>query len=401
MKRQLSYSLLLAMLLVIACNKKETETHGAFTCPMHPTVQSASPGLCPVCHMDLVAVSGLASNLPLGEEARLLEPVDRSIRSWASTVRPLTGRKSAPIETQATVALAEQMVVSVSSRVQGRLEKVFARIPNERIRKGETLATLYSPELVEAQAQHLLQNSSASRRVLEQLGFTEELFHKLETSRSPMRNVPIISPINGFLQSWSQTSSAANASSDADGMADGETTSPAGNQPAPGTAVSAGQELFRIFPANAISFEIQVPANSIPYLAAGDSILIEPEGKEKFRTVLQQFNKTEVITTFVSVRANAANAGLPIGTRVRAIIYPRPTEGIWVPSSSVVHLGERKIVFIRDGDFFRPRTVETGLQSGQMIQIISGITSADEVARQAGTLVDSDALLTNIEHDEK
>lgn len=66
---QLRYSLLALVLIVlvsavlvgglVGCNKQAAPgatgaTAAAYTCPMHPEVQSPTPGQCPKCHMNLV-----------------------------------------------------------------------------------------------------------------------------------------------------------------------------------------------------------------------------------------------------------------------------------------------------------------------------------------------------------
>ncbi|HTY38702.1 MAG TPA: heavy metal-binding domain-containing protein, partial [Bacteroidota bacterium] len=66
MKTFAAFTLLVSLLIAWpgCSSKKAGNTSGEtatgneyYTCPMHPSVRSDKPGICPICHMTLVKVS--------------------------------------------------------------------------------------------------------------------------------------------------------------------------------------------------------------------------------------------------------------------------------------------------------------------------------------------------------
>ena len=60
MKQILISTILFSILIVSGCkngHENHQETSGSYyTCPMHPSVVSSTPGSCPVCNMSLIKV---------------------------------------------------------------------------------------------------------------------------------------------------------------------------------------------------------------------------------------------------------------------------------------------------------------------------------------------------------
>ena len=74
-------------------------------------------------------------------------------------------------------------------------------------------------------------------------------------------------------------------------------------------------------------------------------------------------------------------------------------EYLVVPSSSVLSLGNRKFVWLKKekaekgNKFLQAKEITVGLETDGYIQIISGITAKDEIAKDAGYLLDSESLI--------
>jgi Cu(I)/Ag(I) efflux system membrane fusion protein len=69
-------------------------------------------------------------------------------------------------------------------------------------------------------------------------------------------------------------------------------------------------------------------------------------------------------------------------------------EGIALPEDAVIFGGVTNYVFIaKGGGHFEPRIVETGLQTGGRVQILSGVEEGDEVVSSASFLLDSESKL--------
>jgi Cu(I)/Ag(I) efflux system membrane fusion protein len=122
-----------------------------WTCSMHPNVRLPQPGQCPICFMDLIPLepargSGLGPrDLAMSAAAAALaeirtEPVQRM---FVTKQLRLVGK----------IAYDETRIRSITARVPGRLEKLHVDQTGSRVRRGQKLAAIYSPELYAAQAE--------------------------------------------------------------------------------------------------------------------------------------------------------------------------------------------------------------------------------------------------------
>ena len=156
-----------------------------YTCTMHPSVHSKTPGKCPICSMDLVPVlkkvandTGTKDNSGKGTPGAMTDNGSMgSTGSMGSMSMPSAnqspgdkpGEFSVPVERQqqigVTYASAERRPIQLSIRSVGMLEpdqaKIFeyvARVdgyiqdlkvtsPGEQVNAGEPLVTIYSPDL--------------------------------------------------------------------------------------------------------------------------------------------------------------------------------------------------------------------------------------------------------------
>jgi len=123
-----------------------------WTCSMHPQIiLPSNDQKCPICFMDLIpldegSISGSAAGeLTLSDHAAALadvatEPVQR--RFIPRHLR-LVGK----------VSQDETRTRTVTARVAGRLDKLYVDATGQRVRTGDPVADIYSPELYSAQAE--------------------------------------------------------------------------------------------------------------------------------------------------------------------------------------------------------------------------------------------------------
>jgi multidrug efflux pump subunit AcrA (membrane-fusion protein) len=167
--------------------------------------------------------------------------------------------------------------------------------------------------------------------------------------------------------------------------------------PREGSYVSAGQVLFKIVNASATWIEFQLSSTDAEYIKKGDEIVLAVENEsEKVRVdFVEPFS--EQSNDFVTIRSYTRNSKLLIGQLIKGAITVNNKSSLWLPKAAVLDLGIDQIVFIKEKDQFRPIKVKSGLRGEDLIQIISGITSGDEVAIDAHYLVDSEGFvkLTN------
>ncbi|HEV8511956.1 MAG TPA: efflux RND transporter periplasmic adaptor subunit, partial [Cyclobacteriaceae bacterium] len=145
--------LFLVLLIAFGCSQNKKHEHAEqYTCPMHPTVIKDTPGSCPVCGMDLVMKGKQNDDVKVGDDlSYLLKPVNSSVISTIKTVTPV--KKSINIKAKANgvITYDTKAMSTISSRISGRVEKLFVKYNFQPVKKGQKILEIYSPELLTAQ----------------------------------------------------------------------------------------------------------------------------------------------------------------------------------------------------------------------------------------------------------
>ena len=117
-----------------------------WTCVMHPTVKMPEPGSCPVCKMDLIPVYE-GSGLELTERQKALIPVRTESVAFRKVARE--------IRTVGVLDYNETRMAYASTRISGWIENLHVDFTGIKVREGDELLSIYSPELVVAQEEYL------------------------------------------------------------------------------------------------------------------------------------------------------------------------------------------------------------------------------------------------------
>ncbi len=122
-----------------------------WTCSMHPQIRMEEPGDCPICGMDLIPLQTTGSGdatidpnaIQLSAEAAALANVQTTVVSRQNPVKK--------VQLYGTIQVDERLSQSQTSHVSGRIEKLFITFTGESVRRGQPIASIYSPELLSAQ----------------------------------------------------------------------------------------------------------------------------------------------------------------------------------------------------------------------------------------------------------
>lgn len=148
------------------------ETHAAasdteYFCPMHPTVIQAEPGSCPICGMPLSKrKKGETEALPAGVLSRVSLAPYRVAQAGVQTSEVGYAPLAETVTAVGSVEVDERQLKRISSKTKGmsRVEKLFVNFTGTRVKAGEPLAELYSPELYQAIQELLLAQRSGRDR---------------------------------------------------------------------------------------------------------------------------------------------------------------------------------------------------------------------------------------------
>lgn len=409
----MKYSFLIVLFLFVSACKNEKSGHDMedmnhenqpvkkqYTCPMHPEIIRDSPGQCPICNMDLVERGQHDQPVQIDNYEFLLKPTNSNVISQINTISPEW--KELPLEIQATGKITydtrEQTVIS--SRVSGRIEKLYVKYRFQPVVKGQKLMELYSKELVNEQENflYLMQNDpdntslikTAENRLL-LLGFTAEQLNQLKKTKKSIQNITIYSPATGHLHITTAAGPIAK-------MNEMQTSDSEEHFIREGMYVEKGQGLFTLYNTIRIWAVLNIFSDNIDKIKTGQKVrLIVGNNPFTGQNLKINFIEPEITPgqSTISARVYITNPDnkIKIGSNVSATIESGRIRGYFIPSGSLIHLGDKSVVLIREKNLFRTHIVEPGYKLGDLIEIISGLSEKDKIAENAQLLIDSESFI--------
>lgn len=411
----------------------------AYTCPMHPQIVQDKPGSCPICGMDLVKKgnSGGDSLAVNAELKALLQPTNSVVVANIATVHPERRSESVTVEANGIVTYDTRRLYTIPARFGGRVEKLYVRFNYQPIRKGQKLLELYSPDIVAAQREllYLLDADAdnapliaAAKQKLRLLGVTDGQITDLVRTHKPSYSLAVFSPYDGYVVEENAATPAAPTpvsggmtGGGQTGMGGGGMTSPGADeitfaQPSPSTGagggtiggslllregqyVQTGQTLFRVANASLLWAEFRLYARDAVGIKPGDALTIsfdQTGGPSRPARVSFVVPFVENGNPFVTIRAYLSGSNsVRVGQLARAQINRKATEGLWVPATAVLDLGNEQVVFVQGEtkNTYRPVRVQAGVRSGDSVAIRSGLTEEQIVAQNAQFLIDSESFV--------
>jgi Cu(I)/Ag(I) efflux system membrane fusion protein len=386
-----------------------------YVCPMHAQIVRDKPGKCPICGMVLVKKEAQAetssgerkilyyrhphnpqitSDKPMkgemgmdyvaiyddgGAAAVKISPeVVQNMGVRTSVVK----REKLPrrIDTVGYVDHDETRLSHIHMRTDGWIEKLYVKAVGERVKKGAVLFELYSPTLVNAQEEYLqaLRAGSkslvrASRERLMALGISSSQVKRLQSKRIVQQRIKVYAPQDGVVSMLKvREGMFIKPATDVMSLAD----------------LSSVWILAEVFEQQADWVKVTQPAEvQLSYLPGkvwkGKVEYVYPSLDPKTRTLkvrLRFDNFDEVLKP--NMYANVTIFG---GAKKDILIIPR---------ESLIRTGKNTRVILNSGDGrFQPRDVVIGMESGEWLEVQSGLQEGDKVVTSGQFLIDSEASL--------
>ena len=416
---------LFSLLFLMSCNKGDDHAGhtDVYTCPMHPTVVSDKPGTCPVCGMDLVRKARPDEEIEITDElSRLMKSPNEVVVSAIKTIKPEFKSVAISVDAVGIVTYDTRNIYTIPARVGGRIEKMYLKYEFEVVRKGQKIAEIYSPELITAQREllYLLKNDSdnqmlieSATRKLQLLGLSTSQINDLTNRKETSSVFAVYSPYDGYVitndlapsvsQSMTQPSSAGGEmggmKASSSGAASASNVANSNTQPSflvrEGNYVSTGQTLLKVVNTNALRIELDLVGAQTGMVKRGDKLELDLGNDSKVQAsvdfVQPFFNEGQ---NFLKIRVYIHKGNnLHIGQLVQAQIDMKSKESLWIPKTALLDLGTDKIVFIKDLDIVKPKTITTGTKTDDLVEVTSGLASSDEIAFNAQYLVDSESFI--------
>ena len=136
-----------------------------YFCPMHPFVVRDHTGKCPICGMDLVQrKKGVPTEMPEGTLARVQVSPERVMQAGVQ-IEPVSYRLlTRTIRSYGAIELDETRVARIIARFPGRIEQLMVNAVGLEVKKGEPLASIYSPKFLSA-GEEYIQSLSSQKRI--------------------------------------------------------------------------------------------------------------------------------------------------------------------------------------------------------------------------------------------
>ncbi len=307
------------------------------------------------------------------------------------------------IDALGNIAYDTRQIGSISSRVAGRIEKLYVRYRFQKISKGQHIMDMYSPEMMTAQQNllFLIKNDPANTTFIQAakdklllLGMSNEQLQEVIRTNNPSFTIAVYSNYSGHIHE-SALSSTMNTSTP--GMKDIALTTEELSLKE-GMYVQKGQSVFVVYNPDQAWALLNIYADNQALVQKGDTVRVIPEtapGKDFSASIdfIEPFYRKDSKTLTARVYFNNSELKIPIGSQVKATIYGNSKDAYWLPKGSVLSMGMDKVVFLKTGNGFKAHNVNTGILNKDQIQIINGLSPSDSVAVNAQYLMDSESFI--------
>jgi len=363
------------------------EKESVWTCSMHPQIKQNKPGDCPICGMELIPLqnNNLISDaidpnaIQMTESAMKLAEVQTYIVSKGSAEKS--------VRLLGKVKPDERHIASLTARFGGRIEKLYTNYTGQYVRKGQKLASVYSPALNTAQ-QELLDASryketnpsfyKATRTKLKLWELSDEQIDLIEQREEPSIYFDILSPISGTITR---------------------------RDVAIGDYIKEGNPLFEVINLNRVWIMFDAYESDLPWIKIGDQVsftLQSLPGKTYTAKVAYIDPFINANTRVAQVRVEMKNSGLVFKPEmfVNGILQSKVAENanqLLIPKSAILWTGKRAVVYVKLAQAQKPsfvyREITLGASTGNFYVVADGLQEGEEIVSNGVFKIDASAQL--------
>lgn len=344
--------------------------------PMDPNYRRDQPGKSPM-GMDLVPV--YADEAGGSGDVVSIDPV--TVQNLGVRTAPVErGKLWRRIETVGYVAFDERKLSHVHLRTDGWIEKLNVKSDGERVKEGDVLFELYSRELVNAQEEYIQALSGkndylkrASRERLDALGMSKDQIKEVARTRRATQRIRVLASQDGIVH---------------------------GLNAREGMYVRPKMEIMTLADLSSIWLLVDVFERQADWVAVGQPTEVRLSylpGRIWGGDVEFVYPTIDPQTRTLRVRLlfNNADEALKPDMYADVRIFAGPKSDVLsIPREALITTGESERVILALGEGkFSAREVVAGMESGDRVEIVEGITEGEDVVTSGQFLIDSEASL--------
>jgi Cu(I)/Ag(I) efflux system membrane fusion protein len=372
----------------IALNEKKQ-----FVCSMHPQVIGDSPGDCPICGMFLIEKIDEDKNSLDTTLTDVVRPVNESVMASVTTVNPEQLDIPIVIEASGIINYDPRKIQTISARFGGLIERSFVKYQFQHIKKGQKIYEIYCPDIYNERWNYvkLIQAfpdrddlTTEALNWLNILGLSAGQIDSLKRTVRPEYHLPVYSYAEGYAVSRDYNPEKAFIETANIGLYDG-------------IIVETGTPLFKLIDIKSLVVDLKMRTEDCSFLRNGQKVIITDAVNPDniYNATLSRIEPLKGgLFQSVKVYITDNERRLMPGKQIKAKIMAGSHNGLWLPKTAVIDLGHRQAVFEMHDNSFVATEVRTGIRTGDMIEIISGIEQDSRVAEKALLLSDSDGFIT-------
>ncbi|UKM66140.1 efflux RND transporter periplasmic adaptor subunit [Flavobacteriaceae bacterium GSB9] len=361
-----------------------TKEKQLWTCSMHPQIMQPEPGDCPICGMDLIPAETGADGLRTDQFK--LTPNAMALANIQTTIVGNGNTQAKAVKLSGKITENEDANAVQVSYFSGRIERLNISFTGEDVRKGQLLATIYSPELYAAQQELItaaslkaskLELYNAVRNKLKLWKLSDKQINQIENSKKVIENFPVYATVSGTV------------------------TEKLVEQ---GDYIKQGQPLLKIANLNTVWANFDVYENQIDLFKKGQEVKVTTNAYPN-----QEFNgAVDFIDPVLNTKTRTVNLRVVLNNR-KAIFKPgmfvtaeinvvkaNSKEVLTIPASAVLWTGERSVVYIKtnpNAPIFEMKEVVLGNKIGDNYEVMDGLFGGNEIVTNGTFTVDAAAQL--------
>ena len=294
-----------------------------------------------------------------------------------------------------TVGFDERGLTQVTVKTSGWVREVFVDSIGRPVRKGDPLFTLYSPDLLATQDEHLLAMKTQARLVASPL------------DDAKANAASLVASTRERLRLWDVTDAQV-ATLERRGKAEPMLTvyAPSSGivmkrEALPGKYVEPGTTLYEVADLSTVWISADIYESEVASVKLNQPISVSFAAYpgETFRgTVSYIYSSLNAEARTVRVRVDMPNPGLRLkpGMFGTVILVTDAARTLVVPKEAVLDTGLRQLVFMDRGEgAYAPYPVKLGRRNQDSVEVMEGINEGDRIVTSANFLLDAESKLTS------